>query len=107
MQVNPPPPDGFAAFPELLAAAISSLGGLIGRLMAISQERRDVITLGLFVWELPTAIGMGLIAKGLADHMGWVGFSGFAVTIVGGYLGPRLLSSLVQIAVDWYRRRIS
>jgi len=102
---SPPNPDGFGWLSEVVPAATAALGGLIGRLMALSQERRDMFTLGLFVWEIPTVIGMGLIARGVADYLGWTGFVGFALTIVSGYLGPRIVSNLVQLVVDQLARK--
>lgn len=92
MPADAPPPD---LIPEAVAAAVSALGGILGRLMALSQERRMPLRWGL-LWELPTAVGMGWIARGGAEYMHLTGFPAFAITIAGGYIGPGIISWAVQ-----------
>lgn len=81
---------------DWFAAALSSALGLIGRLMYLSEERRQPITWSL-LWELPTAIAMGLIGRGVGDYLRLEGFLLFTVSIVFGYLGPRVISWAIQL----------
>ena len=78
---------------DVFIAALSSALGLIGRLMYLSQEQRSPFTLAL-LWELPIAIGMGLIGRGIGEYVGlgvWP-FALFSASVVCGYIGPRLIS---------------
>ncbi len=81
---------------DWFAAALSSALGLIGRLMYLSEERRQPISLSL-LWELPTAIAMGLIGRGVGEYLRLDGFLLFTMSIVAGYMGPRVISWAVQI----------
>ncbi len=94
-------PSNWLSGQDTVTAGIATLGGLIGRLMALSQERRMPLRWGL-IWELPTAIGMGLVARGAADYFNVAGFPAFAISIVGGYIGPGIISWGVQKAKDKY-----
>jgi hypothetical protein len=73
-------------------AALASAFGLIGRLMYLADERRRAISLGL-VWEIPTAVGMGIAGFGLSELLnvkwGWVQVT---IAICCGYMGPRWIS---------------
>ena len=80
---------------DWFAAALSSALGLIGRLMYLSEERRQPLTWSL-LWELPTAIAMGLIGRGVGEYLRLEGFLLFTVSIVAGYVGPRIISWAIQ-----------
>lgn len=82
-----PPPSDF----DWYAGALSCALGLIGRLMFLAQERRSPFTLSL-LWELPIAIGMGLLGRGIGDYIGLTGFPLFSSSIVFGFLGPGVIS---------------
>lgn len=91
----PPNPMGFDWYQAGLASAL----GLIGRLMYLADERRRVLSRGLF-WEIPTAIGMGWLGFGAAELLqvkwGWLQFS---ISIVAGYIGPRWISVAAAVVV--------
>lgn len=82
--------DGPQAF-DWFSAALSSALGLIGRLMYLSEERRQPFSWSL-AWELPVAIGMGLIGRGIGEYLTLTGFMLFSISIACGYVGPRLIS---------------
>jgi len=84
--------DGIDLWQVLLAAV---LGG-IGRLMSLAHEpARGPLTWNL-LWELPVAIGMGMIGRGIGDYVGLTGFPLFSASIAAAYLGPKLISWAAQ-----------
>lgn len=84
---------------DWFAAALSSALGLIGRLMYLANERRQPVSWSL-VWEIPIAIGMGLIGRGIGEYVGATGFVLFSLSIVTAYIGPRLISWAVQAYIN-------
>ena len=64
--------------------------GLLGRLLALATSARRPSGWNL-LWEIPLAIGMGVMGKGIADHFGLTGFPNFAVIIAVSYSGPRII----------------
>jgi len=64
--------------------------GMLGRMLALAASTKRPIGLSL-LWEIPLAIGMGVVGKGIADAFTLVGFSNFAVIIAVSYTGPRLI----------------
>lgn len=64
--------------------------GMLGRMLALATSAKRPIGLSL-LWEIPLAIGMGVVGKGIADAFGLTGFSNFAVIIAVSYTGPRLI----------------
>ena len=64
--------------------------GMLGRMLALAASAKRPIGLSL-LWEIPLAIGMGVVGKGIADAFGLTGFSNFAVIIAVSYTGPRLI----------------
>jgi len=85
--INPSDVDWFAM-------TLSSALGLIGRLMFLSQENRRPFSWSL-LWELPIAIGMGIIGHGIGQWVGLFGLTLFSASIVCGYLGPRVISWII------------
>lgn len=71
--------------------------GLLGRLLALSQPPRQALGWSL-IWELPAAIALGILGKGLADWLNLNGFPNYAVTIAVSYTGPRAISMLIEQA---------
>ena len=97
MAAQPPEFDWFAA-------ALSSALGLIGRLMYLANERRQPFSMSL-AWELPIAVGMGLIGRGIGEYIGATGFFLFSLSIVTAYVGPRLISwAVAQYMTNTLRR---
>lgn len=83
------------------AAGAGALG-LLGRLIAWAHADRRPIGWSL-LWELPVALGMGVIGKGAADWAALDGFPEYAVTIAVAYVGPRC----IDLAVAWLQQRIA
>mgnify|MGYP001251265538 CR=1 FL=1 len=81
--------------PEAAAAIISGGLGLLGRVMAMVQEKRSPFSRDL-LWEIPTGIGTGWIGRGAGEYYHLDGFALFAASIVCAYLGPRFISWGVQ-----------
>jgi hypothetical protein len=81
----------------LLAGAL----GVLGRLLAMAQGPRPALGWSL-LWELPAAIGLGIIGKGLADWLHLDGFPEYAVTIAVSYTGPRAIDMLIE---SWRARK--
>jgi hypothetical protein len=74
-------------------AAVGGLG-MLGRLMALYGSEKRSISLSL-LWEIPTAIGMGIIGKGVAETIGTEGFQHYAIVIAIAYGGPRVVDLLL------------
>ncbi len=77
--------------------AVAGGMGMLGRMLALAMAAKRPAGLCL-LWEIPMAIGMGVVGKGVADAFGLTGFSNFAVIIAISYTGPRL----IDIAVAKY-----
>lgn len=88
-----------AEFDPASAAGAGALG-LLGRALHLARTDRRPFGWSL-LWELPTAIGMGIIGKGVADYFGLDGFPEYAVTISIAYIGPRV----IDLAITEIERR--
>lgn len=73
--------------------------GLIGRLVALSVAAKRPTGWSL-LWELPLAMGMGIVGKGVAEALDTSGFVHYAVVIAVSYTGPRLIDILTQRYLD-------
>ncbi len=71
--------------------------GMLGRMIALASATRKPTGISL-LWEVPLAIGLGVVGKGLADWLGLTGFPNYAMTIAVSYIGPRA----IDIALDRY-----
>ena len=81
----------YAGLRDLAAeGGVAFVFGIIGRLLHISMMDRRPLGWGL-LWELPVALGMGLIGVGLGDWLVLKAFPQYAVTIAIAYLGPRVI----------------
>lgn len=76
---------------------IAGVMGVLGRLLALATSARRPSGWNL-LWEIPLAIAMGVIGKGIADYFTLTGFPNFAVIIAVSYTGPRL----IDIALSRY-----
>ena len=74
--------------------------GLLGRALHLARTDRRPLGWSL-LWELPVAIGMGIVGKGIADYFGLDGFPEYAVTISIAYVGPRV----IDLAISEVERR--
>jgi hypothetical protein len=70
--------------------AVAGTLGLLGRLVALASSARRPNGWAL-LWEIPLAIGMGVVGKGVADGLALDGFKHYAVVIAVSYAGPRYL----------------
>lgn len=68
------------------------MGAIVGRLMWHAREvkngKRKFLSVEL-LWDIPVAIGMALIAEGIASHFGLTQPSTTGLVAMAAYLGPR------------------
>lgn len=76
---------------NIAAATTAAFLGLLGRLMSMTHERRNPLRWSL-AWELPAAIGLGIIGRAVGEYAGLTGFALWACSIVVAYMGPGFLS---------------
>lgn len=86
---------------DAASAAGAGALGLLGRALHLARADRRPLGWSL-LWEVPTAIGMGIVGKGLADYLGLDGFTEYAVTISVAYVGPRV----IDLAIGEVERRL-
>ncbi|CAB4141965.1 LydA-like holin [uncultured Caudovirales phage] len=85
---------------DAASAAGAGALGLLGRALHLARTDRRPLGWSL-LWELPVAIGMGIVGKGIADYFGLDGFPEYAVTISIAYVGPRV----IDLAISEVERR--
>jgi hypothetical protein len=79
------------AMRELASQGIGAgLLGLLGRILALAHNSGRPTGWSL-LWEVPIAIGMGIIGKGVAEYLEVRGFQHYAVVIAVAYTGPRII----------------
>lgn len=78
--------------------------GMVGRLMAIAVEKDRPTTfkgvLRRLVWEIPLAVGLGVVGKGAAEILGMSGFAHYALIIVVAYSGTQIVDLMVRKALE-------
>lgn len=87
------------AFTTVIAATV-------GRIMFHAQEVRRAKRKPFgkeLIWELPAALGIGMLADGVSSYMGASGSTATAVAVGLGYLGPRGIEALFQ---KWFEKKI-
>lgn len=81
------------------------IGATLGRIMFHAQEvkknRRRPFGKEL-VWELPTAVGVGMLADALTNYLGVASPIGTGIAVGLGYLGPRGIEVLFM---RWFDKR--
>lgn len=83
------------AMRELAAQGVTAGGlGLLGRLLALAHNAGRPMGWSL-LWEVPIAIGMGIVGKGVAEYLAVDGFQHYAVVIAVAYTGPRVIDLLL------------
>lgn len=102
---NLPPP----AAETLTGGALAVTWALVGRLMyrarTAQQGRRPFFSASL-VYELPIAVGTGIIGQGVAEYLSLAGWAATACIVVAGYLGPGFAEAIIWRLVDkWAPRR--
>lgn len=89
----------------ITGGSLAALWGLVGRLMyrarSASLGRRRFFDIAL-LYELPIAIGTGIIGQGIADYYGLTGWTATACIVTAGYLGPGFVEAIVWRLVDRY-----
>jgi hypothetical protein len=104
------PPEFPTWIPAPLRSIFVELGGLfflawLGRMMhhvrLVQMRKRRFWALHL-VWEIFTALAIGLIADGVASYMGLTGKPATALVIVVAYLGPGGLEAGVLWMAERY-----
>ncbi len=83
---------------ELIELGVSGLIGLLGRLLFLARADRRRFGWGL-LWEVPIAIGMGAIGKGLADWFGLPSFPETALIVSIAYVGPRFIDAVLDVVL--------
>lgn len=89
--------------PGVIAAALSALAGVLGRLMYLSQVGRD-IPLRTLPTELLIGVSMGWMGRALGEHIGLGGFPLFGFPIAVSYVGPTIIPRLVDRVIKPGRR---
>lgn len=83
--------------PGLRELAAAGGFGMLGRALHFVREDKRPLGWRLWIWELPVALAMGIMGRGIADLMGWDGFPEYSTMIAAGYLGPRIVDLLIEI----------
>jgi hypothetical protein len=96
------PPDWW---PTIVAAAWSTLWAFIGRLLYVTNmvrtgRRRRFLTVQT-AWELSVALGMGVVAGGLANYIGLTGLPAVGFISAASYLGPHA----IEMGLGWMAQR--
>lgn len=88
---------------SILGALVAILLGIVGRLMHHSRQvqlgRRRFWSASL-LWELPVAVGTGLMGRGIADYLGLLGWQETAAIVTVAYLGPGFVEAVLWRLVD-------
>jgi hypothetical protein len=88
---------------SVLGAAVAIFLGIIGRLMHHSRQvqlgRRQFWSASL-LWELPVAVGTGLMGQGIAEYYGLIGWQETAAIVTVAYLGPGFVEAVLWRLVD-------
>lgn len=75
---------------------VPSALGVIGRLMAMSSSTRKPKGFAL-LWEIPIAIGMGLIGISLARYFEVTNIVSYGIIIGVAYTGPLLIDQAIAV----------
>ena len=103
----------FDKLPDLPPEMKQAIGGSIGFMLMALLTRLlwhwRLVQMGHrhfwsreLVWEVPTAIFMGVLAGGIVSHFDLSGSEGYAIAGVCGWLGPRGMEVLLTRLVERY-----
>lgn len=92
-------PPGETVMGGLLAFLWALVGRLMYRASAAQRGRRPFLSMSL-LYELPIAVGTGVIGQGVADHLGLTGWQATACIVVAGYLGPGFTEAVIWRLLD-------
>lgn len=93
---------------EYVREMLMSIGfGMLGR--AIHYVRHDTRPLGLKLvfFEMPIAIGFGIIGGGLAQWFTLTGLLQSTAMISAGYVGPRIVDILIDHLPQYLAGKVS
>lgn len=78
---------------------LAYIGRLLWHVGEVQRGRRRFFSTHL-LWEVVTAIGVGLVADGVVAHVGLTGGPKTAAVVAIAYMGPRGLEALVGRLLD-------
>lgn len=81
---------------------VAWFGRMAWHVEAVKMGRRKFWSLHL-LWELPTAVFMGIAADGLCAWLGLTEQARLGLIIVVAYLGPRGVEAILKIYVERVR----
>lgn len=86
---------------DLIGATLilAYIGRLLWHVGEVQRGRRRFFSTHL-LWEVVTAIGVGLVADGIVEHAGLTGGPKTAAVVAIAYLGPRGLEALIGRLLD-------
>lgn len=86
---------------DLIGATLilAYIGRLLWHVGEVQRGRRRFFSTHL-LWEVVTAIGVGLVADGVVEHVGLTGGAKTAAVVAIAYLGPRGLEALIGRLLD-------
>lgn len=89
---------------DLIGATLilAYIGRLLWHVGEVQRGRRRFFSTHL-LWEVVTAIGVGLVADGIVEHVGLTGGPKTAAVVAIAYLGPRGLEALIGRLLDTRR----
>ena len=84
----------------LIAAGWAILWAFTGRLLYVLNlvrlgKRKRFLSVQT-VWELGVAVGMGVVAGGLAEYLGLSGLTAAGFIAAASYLGPHVIETLLS-----------
>lgn len=84
---------------DILAGLIeATIGGTLGRLLHYILTGRTPPRWVAALWEMPACVALGFIGLGVADYLGVHGWPAFAIIIVSGFGGVKVLNVIIEIA---------
>ncbi len=89
----------------LVGAGWAVMWAFIGRLLYVLNlvrvgRRKHFVSIQT-VWELGVAIGMGVVAGGLAEYIGLTGLPAAGFVAAASYLGPHI----IEILLAWVAQK--
>ncbi len=88
---------------DTTASIWAALGGLFGRLLFFARAGRRRWSWSL-LWEIPIAIVMGILGMAVAEYLRLTGNVAFGAIIAVSYVGPRVIDSLLDLALQKLRQ---
>jgi hypothetical protein len=80
---------------EIKEALGAVFGGVLGRLIAMTVNK-ERMSWAVMLWQLPVAIGLGVVGAAAADLLEIKGFPHLATSIAFAYTGPKAIEIWFQ-----------